>query len=149
MAKKIHISITKARTSLVVLWFGFLVVNLAIVFYLYLDQWIERDNFMASLEQLNAAYAPYLGAITLFYWGSRKKAKATRRNQAGMPLYLALFCSLLWNGIMLIFLIPPFLGTGGIEVAMENIKDVGALLSWLVAGAVGYYFAAIATEPET
>ena len=149
MAKKIHISIKKARTWLVVLWFGFLVVNLAIVFYLYLDQWIERDNFMASLEQLNAAYAPYVGAITLFYWGSRKKAKTTRRNQAGMALYLTLFCSLLWNGIMLIFLTPPLLGTGAIEVAIENIQDVGAQLSWLVAGAVGYYYAEIAAEPGT
>ncbi len=52
-----------ARQALLAAWFGFFLVNLAVLLWLYLDNWILEDNFRAALSQLSALYAPYLGGI--------------------------------------------------------------------------------------
>ena len=130
----------EARTRLLLVWAGFFLLNLALVLYFYFDGWIEGDNFKAALQQLNASYAPYLGAILLYYFGS---AQSPQPAGGGLPLHLALAGSVLWNGLLLIFLL--FLP---IEEAIAYIKDVGGLFAWLVAGAIGYYFAQTATAAE-
>ncbi len=131
-----------ARKALLVIWLSFFVLNLAVVLFLYFDAWIEGDNFKVAMQQLNASYAPYLGVILLYYWGSAGSAPSVR---TGVPLGLALVCSVLWNALLLVFLLAR-----PIEEAVDNIKDVGVWFSWLVAGAIGYYFAnSVATaEPS-
>ena len=134
-------SIAKSRMALILLWFGFLVVDLGILFYLYFDQWIEKNNFLLGMKQINASYAPYLGVITLFYWGSAKTEARREQAKPGMPFFLAVIGSLLWNGMILLFLLPPLFKSGVIEEAVENIQTIGESLAWLVSGSIGYYFA--------
>lgn len=135
-----RLTVAAARKLLIASWFGSFVAALAIVFYLYLDDWIETDNFRLALGGLNSLYAPYLGAITLYYWG--KSADATADSVcAGASVWLALTGSIIWNAIVLIFFVPLALHSGRVEDAVENAGYVGGVLSWLVAGAIGYYFA--------
>ncbi len=129
-----------ARRLLILVWFGFFLGTMSVVLYLYLVQAIERDNFIAALEQLNGLYAPYVGAITLFYWGGAAR-KASTHSQAGTAFALALLSSLIWNGLLFFFIVPLVFQSGFIEDSMANVTKVGGLLSWLVAGAIGYYFA--------
>jgi len=123
----------KVRKWLLFLWLGFFLLNIMIVLYLFLDHWIEADNFKAAMKQLNAAYAPFVGVMLLFYWAGSGKVEKVK---TGLPFKLAFAGSLLWNGMMLAFLVLL-----PIEAALEHSKDIGALFSWLVAGAIGYYFA--------
>lgn len=141
MAKSSVNSSSKNRKVLLIVWFLFFILNGAIILFIFLQEWIERDNFLTALKQWNTSYAPYIGAITLFYWGSAKKKQALKTDGTRTAFYIAFFCSLIWNGMVLIFLLPPLLGTGAIETSLENIKEIASLLSWLVAGAIGYYFA--------
>lgn len=130
-----------ARNFLVMVWFVFLIINLGIIFYLYFDKWIERDSFLFAIKQLNGNYAPYIGTITLFYWGSTRKPSPQGDSKGGIPFALAIICSMLWNGMILLFLIPLLFQSGTIEEAIGNIHEIGDLLAWLVAGSIGYYFA--------
>ena len=101
--------------------------------------WIERDTFLTAIKQWNTTYAFYIGAITLFYWGSAKKKQVLETNGTRTAFYIALICSLIWNGIVFVFLLPLLLGKPSIEASLEN-KEIVSLLSWFVAGAIGYYF---------
>ncbi|MCI0550941.1 MAG: hypothetical protein L0287_08295 [Anaerolineae bacterium] len=133
MTKTKPTAATTARRVLLFTWLGFFVLNLSVVLVFFLARWIEDDNFKAAVKQFNASYAPYLGAILLYYWGSAGKTSTVN---TGLPLQLALICSALWNILitMLLLMLP-------IEEALENITEVGGYFSWLVAGAIGYYFA--------
>ena len=102
------------------------------MFY-FLARWIELDNFMAALKQLSASFAPYLGVMLLFYWGRAGKGKTIK---AGWSFWLALVGSIIWNGVIFLFIV-----VGPIEDALESTRDIGVLLAWLVAGAIGYFFA--------
>lgn len=141
MTKSFINSRSKERRFLLLVWFFFFILNGSIILFLYLNQWIEQDNFWLTIKQWNTSYAPYIGAITLFYWGSKQKEQADTPNETRTVFYIAIVCSLIWNVLVLIFLIPPLLGTGAIESSIDNIKEVASMLSWLVAGAIGYYFA--------
>lgn len=141
MAKSSINSGAKDRKLLLFVWFLFFILNGAIILFIYLQEWIERDNFLAAIKQWNTSYAPYIGIILLFYWGSAKKKQALKTDETRTAFYIALICSLIWNGLVLVFLLSPLLGTGAIETALENIKEIASMLSWLAAGAIGYYFA--------
>ncbi|MBN2092438.1 hypothetical protein JW964_22645 [candidate division KSB1 bacterium] len=141
MKNKISDSKSNERLWLLIIWFFFFIINGAIIFFLYWQKWIERDNFIAAIQQWNASYAPYIGAITLFYWRSTRISSLPEINEARVAFYLALICSVIWNGIILFFLLPTLLGTGTIESAIADIREIASMLSWLVAGAIGYYFA--------
>jgi hypothetical protein len=140
MTKSSFNSGSKDRKILLIVWLLFFIFNGAIILFLYLQEWIERDNFLAAIKQWNTSYAPYIGAITLFYWGSARKKQALKTDETRTAFFIAIIFSLIWNGIVLIFLFPPLLGTGAIETSLENIKEIVSLFSWLVAGAIGYYF---------
>lgn len=141
MTKSASNSKSHNRTWLIVVWFFFFLASGAIILILYLRQWIEQDNFLAAFKQWSALYAPYIGAITLFFWGTAKKQDELKIAASKGAFYLALVCSLIWNMLILIFLAHSFLGNGSIEESMKNMTEVASLLSWLVAGAIGYYFA--------
>ena len=141
MAKSPLKSDSKDRKILLIVWLLFFILNGVIILFIYFQEWIGQDNFLAAIKEWNSSYAPYIGAITLFYWGCAKKKHALKTEETRTAFYIALICSLIWNGIVLIFLLPPLLGTGAIETSLENIKEIASLLSWLVAGSIGYYFA--------
>ena len=140
MTKSASNSKSYHRTWLIVVWFFFFLASGAVILILYWRQWIEQDSFLAAFKQWSALYAPYIGAITLFFWGTAKKGDDSKITASKGAFYLALVCSLIWNMLILIFLAQAFLGNGSIEESMKNMTEVAALLSWLVAGAIGYYF---------
>jgi hypothetical protein len=122
-----------ARKRLLLVWLGFFVLNLTVVLFYLLAQWIEMDSFKMAIKQLSASYAPYLGVMLLFYWGRAGKGDAVK---TGLPFWLALIGSGVWNVLILVFFL--FLP---IEGAVDSTREIGGLLAWLVAGAIGYYFA--------
>ena len=125
--------IKNARIILLCIWLGFALINFGIIMFYYFKHWIEIDNFKAAMTQLNASCAPYLGAMLFFFWGRAKKGDTVK---TGLPFWLAIIGAVVWNGAILSFILLL-----NIEVAIDNIKNIGGLLSWLVAGAIGYYFA--------
>lgn len=129
----------KARQVMALLWFFFFAINIMAVVYLYLSGWIEADNFWACISQLNAAYATYVGVVFFFYFGSQSQVKKDRR-RSGAPFIIALLGSLLWNGIILLFILRLLLLQGTVEDSIEQIERISATLSWLVAPSIGYYF---------
>jgi len=141
MTKSASMSKSHNRTWLIVVWFFFFLASGAIILILYLRQWIEQDNFLAAFKQWSALYAPYIGAITLFFWGTAKKEDDSKTIASKGAFYLALVCSVIWNVVILLLLAHAFLWNGSIEESMKNMIEVAALLSWLVAGSIGYYFA--------
>ena len=129
-----------ARKLLMLSWFGCFLGALAIVIYLYVDDWMEKDNFKLAISGLNTLYSPYVGAITLWYWGSKKTDASKGAIRVGGTFLLALGGTVVWNAIILIFLLPVAFHAGTIEDALDNVAYVAGVLSWLVAGAIGYYF---------
>lgn len=121
------------RKVLLGVWLGFFLVNVGQVFFYFFKGWIEMDNFKAAMAQLSAVYGPYLGVMMLYYWGKAKKGVVVK---AGFSFWLAVVGSLIWNGVVFLFIYLQ-----SIEDAVENVRDIGGLLAWLVAGAIGYYFA--------
>lgn len=124
------------------LWFGGFVLTLGAVFYLYARGWIHQESFQASAKQLNDLYAPYVGAIALFYWGARAEAPATagRGGGGGGGFFLAFAVSGLWNLLVIALVVPLLFDVGTIEESLDNLRGIVGLFSWLVGGAVGYYF---------
>lgn len=131
----------RGRSILLAIWLFFFFLNGSIIVFLYMKGWIGRENLLAGMQAWNAVYAPYIGAITLFCWSRTKQQQTEQTNGANIAFALALICSLLWNGLILAFLLPPLRGTGAIETSLQNIREIVSLLSWLAAGAIGYYFA--------
>lgn len=134
------ISSSKDRIILFWLWFLFFIINVAILLYRHISNFIEGVDLWPAMKCLNTMYAPYLGAIILFYWGNARRT-STPRHGSKPAFYLAFLCSLIWNLMILIFLMPLVFLSGTIEDAIENINNMVPLFSWLVSGAIGYYFA--------
>lgn len=141
MEKAIISTVIKDRKILLISWFFFFILNGGIIVFIHLNGWIQSDNFYMAIKQWNALYAPYIGAITLFYWGSSRRSLRLKPDKTRIGFYIAIACSVLWNISIVIFLLPPLFGTGGIENAMDNINEITFSLSCLVAVATGYYFA--------
>ncbi len=135
-----NVSPESARRTMALLWLGFFLVNLAMVFYLYFGDWIEQDNFKASFSQLNSSFVPYVGVILAYYLTERRMI-TSRSGRAGMPFAIALLSSLVWNAMVFLFIARVVLLRGTMEDAVRAIADFGAMLSWLVAPAIGFYFA--------
>ena len=135
-----QLSSSTARRLLVILWFSFFFLNLLAVLYLYLADWIGAENFRAGLSQLNSIYVTYLGVIAAFYFTAPANA-ASSRPRTGITFTLALLVSVIWNSVILIFIMRAFFLWGPIEDSLDQIGYFGPLLSWLVAPAIGFYFA--------
>jgi hypothetical protein len=137
-----------ARRILVLGWFAAFFCNLAMLLYLYVDNWIEQENLKNALYQLNALYAPYLGAILAFYFTTRQKPPESGA-AAGMAFTLAAAGSLIWNFVILILVARVFFLLGRIEPALKDMLFFGSTLSWLIAPAIGFYFANPSTPQRT
>lgn len=129
-----------ARRILVIGWFAAFLANLGMLLYLYADNWIGQDNFKNALYQLNALYVPYLGAILAFHFAAQRRLDAPGAT-AGTPFILAVICSLIWNVVILAMMARVFFLLGQIEPAVKDMLLFGSTLSWLVAPAIGSYFA--------
>jgi len=133
------ISNVNARRVLFYLWFSCFLLNLAILLYLYLRDWIGPDNFHAALDQLRTSYTPYLGVITLFYFGKKNRNVGTERRKA--PFVFAALASIMWNAVIFAFLARLVFLVGTIENSIQEISFLSSWLSWIVAPVIGYYFA--------
>src|SRR5258706_6453075 len=138
--KQWKLTVRGARKMLISCWFGTFFAALATVLYPYSDGWIEVDSLKLALGGLNSLYAPYLGAIALFYWGGRRAEAANETVQVGLSFGLALTGSIAWNLIILLFLAPLLFQRSTVQDALENIAYVCGILSLLGSGSVGYYF---------
>jgi hypothetical protein len=123
----------------VIAWFLFFCVNVGLVLYLYLGNHIQKDNFDSAISQLNASYVTYLGVIVTFYLTAGRRSGSRRGERIAFAI--AMMGSLIWNGIILIFIGRLALGSGTIEDSVEQIGSISSKLSWLVAPAIGFYFA--------
>lgn len=133
-------SVRVVRTSLLTIWFTCFGLSLAIVLYLRLGGWIEQDNLHKALTQLNSSYVPYLGVITAYYFATSATTESTV-NGNNVAATLALLASFLWNAVILAFFVPLLYGHGVIEQSIKNTEFLSGLISWLVAPAIGFYFA--------
>jgi hypothetical protein len=134
------ISTHKARATLLIVWGVFALFHLGAFIYLYVDSWIEQDNLTAGLRQVNSVYVTYLGAMLAFIFTDAGNA-ALKKKQAATPFIIALVGSLGWNLVISIFVFRLLLQAGEVEDSIKQIGDIAPLLSWLVAPAIGYYFA--------
>jgi hypothetical protein len=129
----------KARPILVLIWFGFFVADLCIVIYLNFCGWIGTQNFEVSFKQVVASYGPFLGAVVLFYFGSRGRRVNDTLHSHGAAI-LAIATSLLWNGIICSFFARLLFKKGNIEGSVRDVSFVGSMLGWIVSPALLYYF---------
>jgi hypothetical protein len=128
------------RQALLLGWFACFVLNLLILLWLYFGDWILQDNFRTGLSQLSSLYAPYLGAILTFYFSSRAKTSPVGAT-AGTAFVLAAIGSGVLNAVTLILMGRVLFFWGTIEETIRDIVFFGSTLSWLVAPAMGFYFA--------
>lgn len=119
---------------------------MGVILYLYLGDWIEKDNFKSAVLQLNTSYVTYLGVIVTFYLTAPAK-HLVKRSREKASLMIAMLGSLIWNLIISAFIVRLAIGFGTIEESVEQVGNISSLLSWLVAPAIGFYFAN-ASQPE-
>lgn len=143
-------SASPTQIALILIWWLAFAVNLGVVVYLQSSDAFEEENFPAALKTINTLYVPYLGMITAFYWARRNSAaagaEAVNGSRAGNLLAVA--CSLLWNGMILFFMVRLLFEVGTIEDSLESSEKLGGMFVWLVGPALGYYFAKSGTETK-
>jgi len=132
--------LSAARAKLAAVWFVFFCLNMGVVLYLYLGDWIEMDNFKSATSQLNTSYVTYLGVIVTFYLTSPADHHIKRPREK-TSLLVAMIGSLIWNLVISAFIVRLALGFGTIEESVEQVGYFSSLLSWLVAPVIGFYFA--------
>ncbi len=129
---------SRSRVRLLILWLSFFFLHLAVLFQLYFSKYIEAEDLLGAIKAINSAYSPYLGSIVMFYWGSGSVTITPQPSTT--PYRLAMITSALWNFTISAMLIPILWESGNLEDALEFIASVMGALSWLVAGAIGFYF---------
>ena len=141
------LSFASARRILLGIWSVFFVAGIASFLYLYLDRWIDEEDFRLALQQLNSLYVTYLGVIITFFLTKPARAR-TARNWAGTAFVIALVGSVLWNVLIFSFIFRLVLKTGTFESSIRQMSFLGPLLSWFVAPAIGFYFAVLPSSKE-
>src|SRR5206468_4119876 len=136
----------RARAALALVWIAGFLMGLGIVVYVYLRGWVERDTFLTAAKRVSDLYAPYVGAILIFYWSTRADTLQFRSARARTGAMLALLVSVLWNVLLLVFLVPLAFGNGSLTEAMDSAGQIGGMLSWLVGGAIGFFFGTAASS---
>ena len=125
---------------LALLWFSFFVVSLAIPLILLLRASIESPTLLPAIEQISSLYAPHLGAVLAFYFATKPRPGRRPRVNSG-PFIVAILVSIVWNVVIVgaLFVVP--LGAMTIDDALTFVSGAGPKLSWLVAPALGFFFA--------
>jgi hypothetical protein len=128
------------RGVLTAIWFGSFFAALGIIVELWITGEIHDEVYSNALKLLSATYSPYLAGIGLFFWERRKEQRVARTDKIRGALALA--SSAVWNGLVVVPLVPLLFHRGSLPDALDTIATVGRTLSWLVAGAIAYYFVA-------
>lgn len=143
---KRQISTSRASAVLAAIWLACFCLAILIVGILYFSGAIRGKNVSEILDRLSAIYAPYLGAMLVYSFVSRKKNEKGQRLNT-LSFRLALATSLLWNLVVLCFLFKVLWvlhdsnNALPIDEALVLASDSGSRLSWIASPAIGYYFA--------
>lgn len=130
---------SKIQYLLFWIWISFFILNLLVLLNLFYMDYIEWIDLKTSLKALNKIFAPYMGLIILYFFAKEGGKITLPRNRYSATI--AILGSFIWNLLISSFLLPLLFGRGTLEDSLEMITNVSALFSWLVAGALGYYFA--------
>ena len=129
-----------ASATLALVWFCCFVLSLAVPLVLMLRDSIGSTTVPPAVEQISGLYAPHLGVVLAFYFAGRVKAR--RRKQVDYPpIIAAILVSVVWNLLVAGTLVLVLIGQLKIEEALAFAGGIGPKLSWLVAPALGYFFA--------
>jgi hypothetical protein len=129
-----------ASAALALVWFCCFVLSLAVPIVLMLRASIDSTTVAPAVEHISGLYAPHLGVVLAFYFAGR--AKARRRKQVDYPPFVAaILISAVWNLLVAGTLVLVLVGQLNIEDALAFAGGIGPNLSWLVAPALGYFFA--------
>jgi hypothetical protein len=125
---------------LALVWLCCFVLSLTVLLILFLRSSIEIPTVLPAIEQISALYAPHLGAVIAFYFALR--VKSGRKKQVHLPPFIAaILVSVVWNSVVAGTLFLTLIGKMNIEEALAFAGGAGPKLSWLVAPALGYFFA--------
>jgi hypothetical protein len=129
-----------ARTLLAAVWLICFATAVSMPLYLQVSHRAEWGTIKPALDALSDVYAPYLGLIFAFYFGthSRLGGRRTSVTPAGI---LAIILSMLWNVFIVGCALLAVLGYLPIEESTQRILEIGPKFAWLVAPAIGYFFA--------
>ncbi len=143
-------SASPTQVALILIWWVAFAVNLGVAIYLQSIDALEEENFPAALKTINALYVPYLGMITAYFWTRRNSEAANVEAADGSRVgnLLAVACSLLWNGMIVFFMVRLLFEVGTIEDSLESSERLGSMFVWLVGPSLGYYFAKSRTESK-
>ena len=100
---------------------------------------VGSDSYRLMISQLSASFVPYLSVVLAFFFSDRR-AKRSPRSAPKATFALALVLSVLWNALILAYVLPLVFGVCCIEDSVDNIRNTGAVLAWLVGPAIGFYF---------
>ena len=127
-------------TLLVVFLLGF-VVQLAGLF------WIRREMRSADLQDLTLKLLGIYGVhIAVMTGGIFAQKKGRTQPCPLFPFWLALSLSLLWNLLLVWFTMAFINSEGEVKGFADQIVAVSQASSFLVAGALAYFFAKGASE---
>ena len=130
------VTLDTARTRLLWLWFGFLILDMALTVTLLLADLI--DSMLPLAEMLSQCFAPYLGAILAFFYAG---PAVKQDRQQGTAYHALLVGSALWH-LMITGVMVMLLFRGNMDDSIQLINRLSAVFAWLVAGGVGYFFSA-------
>ena len=133
------ISADRASLSLTCLWLFFFLISLSTLLWLLFVKYIEESTFRSGIEDISTLYVPYLGAILGFYFAKRARAKLPTTIGRG-AFISALAVSAIWNFVVIVPILLVPMHRLVWDNAIKLASSSGAVLSWLVAPVIGYYF---------
>ena len=133
------ISAERASLFLTCLWIFFFLISLSTLLWLLFVNYIEELTFRSGIEDISTLYVPYLGAILGFYFAKRAKAKLPTGMRRG-AFISAVAVSAIWNFVVIVPILLVPMHRLVWENAIKLASSSGAVLSWLVAPVIGYYF---------
>jgi len=133
-----------ASLTISILWLFCFFLALAILSRLAFAETIEHSTFTSSLDQLTALYVPYIGGILGYYFATKRRS--ARRLMSRGPFFAAIVVSVIWNLAVCVPMLSVAFGRLAIEDALKLATESGTKLSWLVAPAIGYFFASPGKE---
>jgi hypothetical protein len=130
---------TRSRIGLVTVFLAGFVIQAAAIISTSLREQITSRETQDLLLKLLAAYSVHLGVILGGIFG-QAKTRTTRVSPA--PFWLAFGLALLWNGLFvwraLAFALLP---VDSVKAFATYMESMAASSSFLVAGALAYFFA--------
>lgn len=129
----------KIRKILLWIWLAFFLMDISVFLVLFFQKYIEWVDLKPALEAVNGIFAPYLGAILLYFFNSKKDEQV--KGESSTSGILAIVSSGIWNILIFIFLAPLLWLEGTVEDSLTIIQNLSNIFAWLIAGALGYYFA--------